>query len=232
MAKPSLLEWLCWPDVRLCSKLTLFALHRDARYLVGAFPVVSVPLMPVTFAAGFRRQFRQPEIIKPMSSISLHPIGVVRSPIHDPVDDVWGGLISTVELDPALVGPEATLGLAEFSHIQVLFHLHQVREEDVRFGKRHPRGRKDWPEVGILAQRARVRPNRLGLSTCRLIAVDGLKLTVENLDAIDGTPVVDVKPYMTEFGPSGEVRQPQWSTELMKSYFEKKESGDRSQKSE
>lgn len=167
-----------------------------------------------------------------MSLISLDPIGVVRSPVHEPIDDAWGGLISTVELDPGVVGPDATLGLAEFSHIQILFHLHRVREEDVRFGKRHPRGRKEWPEVGILAQRARVRPNRLGLSTCRLIAVDGLKLTVENLDAIDGTPVIDVKPYMLEFGPKGEVHQPRWSTELMKSYFNKKDSGDRSQKSE
>lgn len=166
-----------------------------------------------------------------MDSVTLHPIGVVRSPVHDPVDDVWGGLISTVELDPNVVEAEATLGLAEFSHIQILFHLHRVREEEVHFGTRHPRGRKDWPEVGILAQRARVRPNRLGLSTCRLIAADGLKLTVENLDAIDGTPVVDVKPYMLEFGPKGEVRQPQWASELMKSYF-KQESGDRSQKTE
>jgi tRNA-Thr(GGU) m(6)t(6)A37 methyltransferase TsaA len=166
-----------------------------------------------------------------MDSIALHPIGVVRSPIHDAVDDVWGGLISTIELDPEVVGAEATLGLDEFSHIQILFQLHQVREEDMNFGKRHPRGNPNWPEVGILAQRARVRPNRLGLSTCRLIAVDGLKLTVENLDAIDGTPVVDIKPYMVEFGPAGEVHQPLWSTELMKSYFGK-ESGDRIQESE
>jgi tRNA-Thr(GGU) m(6)t(6)A37 methyltransferase TsaA len=160
-----------------------------------------------------------------MDSVILHPIGIVRSPIHNAVDDVWGGLISTIELDPGVVGAEATLGLGEFSHIQILFQLHQVREEDMNFGKRHPRGNQNWPEVGILAQRARVRPNRLGLSTCRLIAVDGLKLTVENLDAIDGTPVVDIKPYMVEFGPAGEVRQPRWSTELMKSYFGKKESG-------
>lgn len=151
--------------------------------------------------------------------IILRPIGVVRSPVRAPIDDVWGGLVSTIELDPKLLRQDATLGLAEFSHIQILFHLDQVREEDVCFGKRHSRGRKDWPEVGILAQRARVRPNRIGLSTCRLIGVNGLKLTVENLDAIDGTPVLDVKPYMAEFGPVGEVRQPGWATTLMATYF-------------
>jgi tRNA-Thr(GGU) m(6)t(6)A37 methyltransferase TsaA len=155
-----------------------------------------------------------------MDSISVQPIGVVRSSIQEPLDDVWGGLISTIELDPQVVGADATAGLEEFSHIQILFHLHQVREEDVRFGKRHPRGRLDWPEIGIFAQRARVRPNRLGLSTCRLVAVDGLKLTVANLDAIDGTPVVDLKPYMVEFGPMGDVHQPSWATALMKTYFD------------
>lgn len=154
-----------------------------------------------------------------MDSISVQPIGVVRSSVRDPVDNVWGGLISTIELDAERVGPDATLGLAEFSHVQILFHLHQVREEDVHFNKRHPRGKVDWPEVGIFAQRARVRPNRIGLSTCRLVAVSGLRLTVENLDAIDGTPVIDVKPYMVEFGPKGEVHQPRWASEVMKSYF-------------
>ena len=160
-----------------------------------------------------------------MDSISLQPIGVVRSSVHDPVDNIWGGLISTIELDPQRVAPDATLGLAEFSHVQILFHLHKVREEDVRFGKRHPRGNADWPEVGIFAQRAKMRPNRIGLSTCRLVAVNGLQLTVESLDAIDGTPVIDVKPYMIEFGPMGEVHQPRWATEVMKSYFGKKPAG-------
>ena len=164
-----------------------------------------------------------------MNSISVCPIGVVRSPLQVPLNDVWGGMISIIELDSNLLGQDATLGLEEFSHVQILFQLHLVREEEVQRGKRHPRGRKEWPEVGILAQRARVRPNRLGLSTCRLIAVDGFKLTVENLDAIDGTPVIDVKPYMIEFGPQGEVRQPRWATELMATYFN--ESRGRSQES-
>ena len=73
--------------------------------------------------------------------------------------------------------------------------------------------------MGIFAQRAKGRPNRIGVSVCRLIRVDGLVLTVQGLDAIDGTPVVDLKPYMVEFAPRGEVRQPSWSHELMAAYW-------------
>ena len=87
-------------------------------------------------------------------------------------------------------------------------------------GARGIRGeRQDLPEVGILAQRAKRRPNRLGVSVCRLLRVEGLRLAVLDLDAIDGTPVVDVKPYMAEFDAKGEIRQPKWSTELMSTYF-------------
>lgn len=151
--------------------------------------------------------------------MTVLPIGVVRSPVKSAVDDVWGGVISRIELDPAAVGPAAADGLDQFSHIDVIFHFHLVPADDVETGARHPRNRTDWPAVGILAQRAKRRPNRLGITTCRLVSVDGLSLTVAGLDAVDGTPVLDVKPYMQEFGPKGEIRQPDWSRELMASYF-------------
>jgi tRNA-Thr(GGU) m(6)t(6)A37 methyltransferase TsaA len=156
-----------------------------------------------------------------MDPITLHPIGVVRSPVNDPArDQFWGGVVSTIELDPAEVSPEATSGLDQFSHVVVVFHLHQVAAEQVERATRHPRGREDWPKVGILAQRAKKRPNRIGVSNCPLLKVDGLRLTVQNLDAFDGTPVLDVKPYLAEFGPRGELREPKWSRELMSTYFE------------
>jgi tRNA-Thr(GGU) m(6)t(6)A37 methyltransferase TsaA len=151
--------------------------------------------------------------------MTLLPIGVVRSPVKSAVDDVWGGVVSTIDLDPRVLGSDAAAGLDQFSHIDVIFHFHLVPADDVETGARHPRNRADWPLTGILAQRAKRRTNRLGSSTCRLVRVDGLRLTVLDLDAIDGTPVIDVKPYMTEFGPKGEVRQPAWSRELMAGYF-------------
>ena len=86
-------------------------------------------------------------------------------------------------------------------------------------GARHPRGRDDWPLVGIFAQRGKRRPGRIGVSRCRLLEVEGTRLQVEGLDAVDGTPVLDVKPVMREFEPRGVVRQPDWVAELMADYY-------------
>ena len=86
-------------------------------------------------------------------------------------------------------------------------------------GARHPRGNLDLPRVGIFAQRGKDRPNRLGLCVCPLLKVEGTTLTVRGLDAIDGTPVVDIKPWMKGFAPRGEVREPEWAAEIMRDYW-------------
>jgi tRNA-Thr(GGU) m(6)t(6)A37 methyltransferase TsaA len=152
-----------------------------------------------------------------MQEIPVTPIGRVYSAIEDPVDDVWGGLISRIELDDTRFSADSLAGLDQFSHIEVIFVFDKVT--DVSLGARHPRGRTDWPQVGIFAQRAKNRPNRIGATVCRLVSIHGVTLAVEGLDAIDGTPVLDIKPYMSEFGPRGEVRQPRWATELMSGYW-------------
>lgn len=145
-------------------------------------------------------------------------IGTVSSERTEVVDDDWDSVVSTI----TLVGPyqEASLaGLDAFSHLDVLYLFDRVNPLSVHTGARRPRGNPAWPEVGIFAQRARDRPNRIGLCTCALVGVDGMHITVRGLDALDGTPVLDIKPVMTEFGPRGEVRQPPWSHELMARYF-------------
>lgn len=73
--------------------------------------------------------------------------------------------------------------------------------------------------VGIFAQRGRKRPNRIGVTMCRILAVDGLRIDVAGLDAIDGTPVLDIKPVLREFLPRGDHRQPAWASELMRGYW-------------
>jgi len=151
--------------------------------------------------------------------MQVDPIGWVRSSRAEAIDDHWDAVASTVALDPGRFGPEAVQGLAEFSHIDVVYLFHLVDPADVTVGARHPRSNPEWPEVGILAQRARMRPNRIGVTTCSLLGVDGLELAVQGLDAMDGTPVLDIKPYMTEFGPRGPVRQPDWSHQLMARYW-------------
>jgi tRNA (adenine37-N6)-methyltransferase len=91
--------------------------------------------------------------------------------------------------------------------------------DKVEKGARHPRNRTDRPLVGIFAQRAKSRRNQIGVSRCRLLKVSGLSLQVEVLDAIDHTPVLNSKPYICEFGPRPDVKQPQWATEVMKNYY-------------
>jgi tRNA (adenine37-N6)-methyltransferase len=154
-----------------------------------------------------------------MAAVEMQPIGRVRSARTEPLDDDWDAVPAAVELDGDRFGPEALAGLTEFSHVEVVYVFDRVDPASVQTGARHPRGNREWPEVGIFAQRGKGRPNRIGVTVCRLLGVDGLRLEVQGLDAIDGTPVLDVKPYLSEFGPRGEVRQPAWSHELMAGYW-------------
>lgn len=151
-------------------------------------------------------------------SFPVRPIGLVSSSRLRTIDDDWAEVVATITLLPPF-GASALAGLEEFSHVEVIFSFHGVDPDGVFTATRRPRGNPDWPEVGIFAQRAKDRPNRLGLSTCELVAVRGHTLEVRALDAIDGTPVVDIKPYMAEFAPRRDVRQPLWSHELMAGYF-------------
>ena len=152
-------------------------------------------------------------------SFVLEAVGHVRGGRTEAIDDDWGASRSHIELDATRFEAAALSGLADFSHAEVMFLFDRVDENEIEYGARHPRGRHDWPLIGIFAQRGRNRPNRLGSCVCRIIAVDGLDLQVEGLDAIDGTPVLDIKPVLTGFLPRGEVREPAWAIEIMKDYW-------------
>ena len=149
-------------------------------------------------------------------AISLLPVAFVRGGRAQPLDDSWNSETARIELDTRF-GPEALSGLEAFSHTEVIFHFDRATKEET--GARHPRGRADWPLVGIFAQCGKDRPNRLGVSVCKLLSVKGTVLTVRGLDAIDGTPVIDIKPVMKGFLARGEIRQPQWADEIMKDYW-------------
>jgi len=152
--------------------------------------------------------------------IHLSPIGWVRSAEKGPREDFWGEVSSEIILDGDRFSPEALEGLSEFSHVEVLFHLHGVDEGSIITGRRRPRGDVRWPEVGIFAQRGKKRPNRIAATICRLVSVQDLRLTVKGLDALHGSPVLDIKPVFAEFLPDrSSIRQPNWSHEMMANYF-------------
>ena len=153
--------------------------------------------------------------------MEVQPIGFVESRRARPEDDYWGGAEACIRLSARFAAP-ALEGLAEFSHVEVLFVFHQVDPAKVVVGARHPRNNPAWPAVGIFAQRARTRPNRLGTTMCRIVRVAGTQLFVADLDAIDRTPVLDLKPVMRDFLPRETVRQPQWSRELMREYWSRR----------
>ncbi|MEM7016964.1 MAG: SAM-dependent methyltransferase [Pseudomonadota bacterium] len=151
--------------------------------------------------------------------IELTPIGHVRGGRTEILDDDWGTVQATIEMDAEQFTEEAIAGLDTFSHLVVIYHFHKVTLEKIETSARHPRGNMDWPKIGIFAQRGKNRPNRIGTTTCRILGLDGLSIKVQGLDAIDGTPVLDIKPYMRGFEPLGEVLEPEWASELMEGYW-------------
>lgn len=153
-----------------------------------------------------------------MAIFELEPIGLVRGGRIEPDDDDWGSVEAQIVLDDRF-GPEALQGLDAFSHAWVIFLFDRIDPAKVNTGARRPRGNPAWPEVGIFAQRGSPRPNRLCLTSVEVMGLDGRALKVRGLDAIDGTPVLDIKPHMTGFDPRGAIREPGWVGEIMAGYW-------------
>lgn len=150
--------------------------------------------------------------------IVMTAIGQVAAARTEVEDDGWGGTESCIALAPEF-GPDALQGLEAFSHVEILYLFDRVDPARIVSGARHPRNNPAWPAVGIFAQRGKNRPNRIGATICRVLRVEGTRLWVAELDAIDGTPVLDIKPVMTEFLPRGALRQPAWCAEVMADYW-------------
>ncbi|HEX4926310.1 MAG TPA: SAM-dependent methyltransferase, partial [Bdellovibrionales bacterium] len=130
----------------------------------------------------------------PKNPLTLYPIGQVVSTRKDAVDDGWDAERAKIVLDLEQFNGEALKGLQDFSHAEIVYYMHAAQKTET--GSRHPRGNTAWPRAGIFAQRAKDRPNKIGITVCRILAVDGAELEVAGLDAIDGTPVLDIKPWV------------------------------------
>ena len=153
-----------------------------------------------------------------MEKLNLTPIAVIKNDRKEIKDDDWGGIVSEIVLEEFL--SEDTLnGMEDFSYMEIIYYFHRVDVSKINYNTRHPRNNKQWPSVGIFAQRGKNRPNLLGHSIVKLLRKENRSLFVDGLDAINGTPVLDIKPVMREFLPAGEVTQPQWASELMQNYW-------------
>jgi len=152
--------------------------------------------------------------------ITMRPIAFVHSPRAELRDSFWGGLVSVIELVPELP-VESLDGIETYSHAEVIFVFDRIGPAEAVSWTRHPRENPTWPRVGVFAQRARHRPNRLGTTIVRVRRRDRRQLEVDGLDAVDGTPVLDIKPVISEFLPGEPVRQPEWVRESMRDYWAK-----------
>jgi tRNA-Thr(GGU) m(6)t(6)A37 methyltransferase TsaA len=150
-------------------------------------------------------------------SLKLEPIGMVRNGVMDARDQEWGRVVSELQLRPELA--DGLLGLEQFSHVVVVSYMHEARFDPVTHLNRRPQDRADMPVLGIFAQRARHRPNPIAITTVELKRVDGASVFVRGLDAIEGTPVLDVKPHVPEFDSPPHPRVPEWVSRLMEGYF-------------
>ena len=143
-------------------------------------------------------------------AITIKPVGYVRTKaVGDEVKNKE--LVSEIHMRPEL--SEALDGITEYSHLHVLFWLHEISEEKRRTLKVQPRGRTDLPFTGVFAVRTNLRPNPIGLTLVELIGVESNVLTVRGLDAFNGTPVLDIKPY-DFWDVAKEIKVPNWWTRL------------------
>ncbi len=148
----------------------------------------------------------------------MQPIGFIKNNRTEIEDDNWGEVISEIELTPEII-TESLAGIEDFSHLEIIFYMDQVALEKAIAQHRHPRNNTKLPKLGTFAQRHKNRPNTIGLTTVNLIERKERIIYVKGLDAIDGTPVLDIKPVMIEFLPKGKIVQPDWTKEIMKSYW-------------
>lgn len=151
---------------------------------------------------------------------TIEPIGYVSNSRISVTDESWGNIVSEIKISPKL-SENCLAGIEEYSHLEIIFYFHLADPSKINISSSHPRENPEFPEVGIFAQRKKLRPNLLGSTIVKLIGVEKDTLKVSGLDAVDGTPVIDIKPVLEEFLPAEKVIQPDWSHILMKEYWKK-----------
>ena len=151
------------------------------------------------------------------TAISLFPIGHVENTITERKDNNWGEVNSRIILRKEL--HEGLLGLESFSYAIIVTFLHQSHFERTKHLQRRPRNLEYMPLLGIFSQRAKNRPNPIGITAAKIIQVKDDFLEVKGLDAINSTPVLDIKPYYHQYDAKPDAIVPEWVYLLMQGYF-------------
>ena len=149
--------------------------------------------------------------------IEFTAIGTVRNTIVNKKDTNWGNDVSQIVIDEKY--EKGLIGLSDFSHIIVVYFLDKALFNMDEHLVRRPQNREDMPMIGILSQRAKDRPNPIGITSCELVAVNNNIVSVKGLDAIDGTPILDIKPYYPMYDCRNDAVVPEWVRRLMENYF-------------
>jgi len=149
--------------------------------------------------------------------VSLEVIAHIRNGRASTDDADWGSVESRIELDPRFAA--GLEGLDQFSHVVVVFYMHLDPDREPITLRRRPRGRSDMPLLGVFAQRGRMRPNPIGVTTAEIVRLEPGALVVRGLDAVEATPVLDLKPYAPAFDRRDPARVPDWLDRLMQGYF-------------
>lgn len=149
--------------------------------------------------------------------LKIDPIGFVASSVKVLVDENWGNIVSRIQLLPQYKG--SLVGLEDFSHAIIVTYLNQAKYIREKHLQRRPRGIASMPIVGIFSQRVKDRPNPIGVTTVEITGVGEDYLEVRGLDAVDATPVIDIKPYFPQFDRIEKPKIPEWVNKLMKGYF-------------
>jgi tRNA-Thr(GGU) m(6)t(6)A37 methyltransferase TsaA len=142
--------------------------------------------------------------------MKLKAIGIVRNGVKQPIRHGWSEVVSDIVIDSHLA--EALDGLDQFSHLIVLYWMHQLNPRRKLPLKVHPMGKAELPLMGRFATRSPSRPNPVGQATVRLLERRDNILKVKGLDAIDGTPVIDIKPYIPGYDSATDAKAPRWTT--------------------
>jgi tRNA-Thr(GGU) m(6)t(6)A37 methyltransferase TsaA len=142
--------------------------------------------------------------------INLKPVGYVKNAVTEPKSEDWQSITSQIIVNEGL--KEALIGIDEFSHIIVIYWMHRTPASERSVMKVHPQRNQNLPIIGVFATRSPARPNPIGIATVKLLECRDNILKVIGLDAIDGTPVLDIKPHIPGLDSPSPARIPGWVT--------------------